>query len=77
MLSFDRETITIVMAVLALAAVFYMYQDSQKMKKEISECKSVSVGLVNKMAAVQAPAREVTVTRRPPPAPPAEEESED
>ena len=35
MFSFDRETITIVMTVLALAAVFYIYQDSQKMKKEI------------------------------------------
>jgi hypothetical protein len=75
MFSFDRETITIVMTVLALAAVFYMYQDSQKMKKEISECKSASVGLANRLATVQAPAREVTVTRKPPP--PAEEENED
>ena len=45
------------------------------MKKEITECKNVSVGLVSKMAAVQAPAREVTVTRKPPPQP--EEENED
>ncbi len=74
MFSFDRETITIVMTVLALAAVFYMYQDSQKMKKEISECKNVSVGIANRLATVQAPAREVPVTRAPPPA---EEESED
>ena len=77
MFSFDRETITIVMTVLALAAVFYMYQDSQKMKKEISECKSASVGLANRLATVQAPAREVTVTRTPPPPPPAEEENEE
>ena len=75
MFSFDRETMTIVAVVVALAAVFYMYQDSQKMKKEITECKNVSVGLVSKMAAVQAPAREVTVTRKPPPQP--EEENED
>tara|TARA_R110002072_G_scaffold41761_10_gene116811 strand:- start:848 stop:1066 length:219 start_codon:yes stop_codon:yes gene_type:complete len=59
MFSFDRETMTIVMAVLAVVAVFYMYQDSQKMKKEISECKNVSVGLVNRLSSVQAPAREV------------------
>jgi hypothetical protein len=75
MFSFDRETMTMVAVVIALAAVFYMYQDSQKMKKEISECKSASVGLANRLATVQAPAREVTVTRKPPP--PAEEENED
>ena len=55
MFSFDRETMTMVAVIVALAAVFYMYQDSQKMKKEITECKNVSVGLVNKMAVVQAP----------------------
>ena len=75
MFSFDRETMTMVAVVIALAAVFYMYQDSQKMKKEISECKSASVGLANRLATVQAPAREVTVTRKPPP--PAEEENEE
>lgn len=56
-----------VAVIVALAAVFYMYQDSQKMKKEITECKNVSVGLVNKMAVVQAPVRE----------PPTEVEKED
>jgi hypothetical protein len=68
MFSFDRETMTIVMAVLAVAAAFYMYQESQKMKKEIAECKNVSVGIVNKLASVQAPAREAKRS---------EEESED
>jgi hypothetical protein len=38
MLSFDRETMTVVAVVVALAAVFYMYQDSQKMKKGNEEC---------------------------------------
>ena len=56
---------------IALAAVFYMYQESQKMKKDISECKSVSTGLVNKLASVQAPAHEVNDTKG------AVEESED
>ena len=75
MFSFDRETMTIVAVVVALAAVFYMYQDSQKMKKDISECKSASVGLASRLATVQAPVREVTVTRKPPP--PTEDENED
>tara|TARA_R110002072_G_scaffold13429_4_gene56477 strand:- start:19228 stop:19464 length:237 start_codon:yes stop_codon:yes gene_type:complete len=78
MFSFDRENITIVMTVLALAAVFYMYQDSQKMKKEISECKSVSVGLVNRLASVQAPAREASpVLKTAATPPPTEEENAD
>ena len=75
MFSFDRETMTIVAVVVALAAVFYMYQDSQKMKKDISECKSASVGLASRLATVQAPVREVTVTRKSPP--PIEDENED
>tara|TARA_R110001606_G_scaffold388455_1_gene553787 strand:+ start:904 stop:1131 length:228 start_codon:yes stop_codon:yes gene_type:complete len=75
MFSFDRETMTIVAVVVALAAVFYMYQDSQKMKKDISECKSASVGLASRLATVQAPVREVTVTRKSPP--PTEDENED
>lgn len=66
----------------ALAAIFYMYQESQKMKKDISECKNVSVGLAHRLASVQAPAREAsgegssakgTVSAPPP----AEEERED
>ncbi len=46
--------------VVALAAIFYMYQESQKMKKDISECKTASVGLAHRLASVQAPAREVS-----------------
>jgi hypothetical protein len=71
MFSFDRETMTMVAVIVALAAVFYMYQDSQKMKKEITECKNVSVGLVNKTAPVQAPVQ-VPVRE-----PPSEVEKED
>ena len=69
--------------VVALAAIFYMYQESQKMKKDISECKTASVGLAHRLASVQAPAREVSgegpesrVTQSKTP-PPIEEENED
>lgn len=67
----------------ALAAIFYMYQESQKMKKDISECKTASVGLAHRLASVQAPAREVSGEGSGPrvaeqlSVPPAEEESED
>lgn len=60
----------------ALAAIFYMYQESQKMKKDISECKNVSVGLAHRLASVQAPAREASGPRVAE-VPPVEEESED
>ena len=76
MFSFNRETMTMVAVVVALAAVFYMYQDSEKMKKDITECKNVSVGLVKSLASVQAPAREVNAGSEPHP-PSTEEESED
>ncbi len=61
-----------VAVVVALVAVFYMYQESQKMKKDISECKNDSVGLARRLASVQAPAREVNVPESPP-----EEKNED
>ncbi|MDB4588383.1 hypothetical protein N9095_00225 [bacterium] len=72
MFSLNKETMTMVAVVVALAAVFYMYQESQKMKKDISECKNASVGLAHRLASVQAPAREVNA-----PEPPSEEENED
>ena len=61
--------------VVALAAIFYMYQESQKMKKDISECKTASVGLAHKLASVQAPAREASGAKGT--VPPIEEENED
>ncbi len=69
--------------VVALAAIFYMYQESQKMKKDISECKTASVGLAHRLASVQAPAREVSGEGSSPrvaeqlSVPPIEEENED
>ena len=66
--------------VVALAAIFYIYQDSQKMKRDISECKSASVGLAQRLASVQAPAREASgegPSPRVAEAPPTEEESGD
>ena len=57
MFSFDRETMTMVAVIVSLAAIYYIYQDSQKMKKDITECKDVSFGLVHKLAAAQAPKR--------------------
>ena len=82
MIPLNRETMTMVAIAVALAAIFYMYQESQKMKKDISECKTTSVGLAHRLASVQVPAREVsgegssakgTVSDPPP----AEEEKED
>ena len=70
--------------VVALAAIFYMYQESQKMKKDIFECKTASVGLAHRLASVQAPAREVSgegssprVAEQLSVPPPIEEENED
>ena len=80
----NRETMTMVAIVVALAAIFYMYQESQKMKKDISECKTASVGLAHRLASVQAPAREVSgegssprVAEQLSVPPPIEEENED
>ena len=80
MFSFNRETVTVVAIVVALAAIFYIYQESQKMKKDISDCKTASVGLAQRLASVQAPAREASgegPSPRVAEVPPAEEESED
>lgn len=79
MFSFNRETVTMVAIVVALAAIFYMYQESQKMKKDISDCKTASVGLAHRLASVQAPAREANGEgpSAKDTAPPTEEESED
>ena len=84
MFSLNRETMTMVAIVVALAAIFYMYQESQKMKKDISECKTASVGLAHRLASVQAPAREVSgegssprVAEQLSVPPPIEEENED
>lgn len=66
--------------VVALAAIFYMYQESQKMKKDISDCKTASVGLAHRLASVQAPAREANgegPSPRVAEVPPTGEESED
>jgi len=77
---------TVAAIVVALALIFYMYQESQKMKKDISECKTASVGLAHRLASVQAPAREVsgegssasgTVSVSKTRLPPSEEENED
>jgi len=82
MFSFNRETMTVAAIVVALALIFYMYQESQKMKKDISECKT----LAHRLASVQAPAREVsgegssasgTVSVSKTRLPPSEEENED
>ena len=81
MFSFNRENVTMVAIVVALAAIFYMYQESQKMKKDISDCKTASVGLAHRLASVQAPAREASDEGPSASAkgtvPPTEEESED
>ena len=77
MIPLNRETMTMVAIVIALAAIFYMYQESQKMKKDISECKTVSVGLSHRLASVQAPAREVSGEGSKTRPPTTEEESED
>lgn len=57
MFSLDRETMTAVAVIVALAAVFYVYQDSQKMKTELLGYKSVSDDIISKLASVQARAR--------------------
>ena len=79
MIPLNRETMTMVAIAVALAAIFYMYQESQKMKKDISECKTTSVGLAHRLASVQVPAREVSGegSSAKGAAPPAEEEKED
>ena len=80
MIPLNRETMTMVAIAVALAAIFYMYQESQKMKKDISECKTASVGIAHRLASVQAPAREANGEGPELPAarpPPTEEEKED
>ena len=70
---------TAVAVIVALAAVFYVYQDSQKMKTEMLGYKSVSDDLISRLAAVQARARAraAPVTQVATPVPPTEEESEE
>tara|TARA_R110002153_G_scaffold153548_1_gene305435 strand:+ start:375 stop:599 length:225 start_codon:yes stop_codon:yes gene_type:complete len=74
MLPLNRETMTMVAIAVALAAIFYMYKETQKMKNDISECQTTSVGLAHKIASVQAPAREVNAEG---PTTPPEEKNED
>ena len=76
MIPLNRETMTMVAIAVALAAIFYMYKETQKMKNDISACQTTSVSLAHKLASVQAPAREVNSEGAVSP-PSTEEKSED
>ena len=60
MFSFDRETMTIVAVVVALAATYLLYKEVQTTKKDVKECKDFAIGMSNRLA--PAPAHDVKET---------------
>ena len=61
MFSFDRETMTIVAVMMALAATYLLYKEVQSTKNDVKDCKNFAVNLANQLP--PAPANDVSETK--------------
>ena len=62
MFSFNRDTVSIAVAVLVVAACYYLFMEVKKQKGDIERCKTFSIELAQKV-------HQQAVVSHPPPAP--------
>lgn len=65
MFSFNRDTVSLAVAVLVVAACYYLFMEVKKQKGDIERCKTFSIELAQKVH------QQVGASRPAPPPPPA------